>query len=262
MPTLTVNGAALHYVEHGSGSLPVVFGHGTLISSAIWQNLYFPLLPPEWRAYALDFRGHGCSASVQRGCTFVQMAEDVRALAQHLSLPPMVYVGLSMGGGVGLQLALRHPEIVRALVLISSVTGLGPLGNAGFRLLGPWMAGRRRLLRLALSLAATQRPSPADLDRVVEEAAVVSRTTLREYLGPSNRIEGVERLSSLAVPTLVVIGARDRVIPPAEQERLADLLPQARKLILPDLGHAAAAEAPARVLAAMRAFVEDLADEP
>jgi 3-oxoadipate enol-lactonase len=258
VPTLNANGADLYYVEHGSAGAPIVFGHGTLISSAIWQNLYFPLLPPEWHAYALDFRGHGRSCTAERGCTFAQMAEDVRSLALQLGLGRFVYVGLSMGGGVGLQLALRYPELLRGMVLVSSVTGLGPLGNPAFRLLGPLMAGRKRLLRMALSAASTRRPSREDLETVVDEAAVVTKATLREYLARNNRIEGIERLASLPVPTLVLIGARDSVIPAAQQERLAEILPNCRKVVFADEGHAAAAESPARVLAEIRSFVDAL----
>jgi pimeloyl-ACP methyl ester carboxylesterase len=255
MPIFHTADADLHYEQHGCGDVPFVFGHGTLISAAIWRDLYFPLLPPEWRAYALDFRGHGESRGAQRGCTFVRMAEDVRLLAQELDLGRFIYVGLSMGGGVGLQLALRHPDLLRGLVLLSPVTGLGPIGNPAFRCLGTLMAGRRWLLRPALAAAATRRPSREELERVVDQAVVVTRTTLREYLSRDNRIEGIERLASLRVPTLLVIGGRDRVIPVAQQERLGEILPNCTTIELADEGHAAAAEVPARILHEIRAFV-------
>lgn len=262
MPTFRTDDAELYYEQHGSGSVPFVFGHGTLVSSAMWRDLWFPLLPPEWRAYALDFRGHGASRAAQRGCTFVRMAEDVRLLAREVGLERFVYVGLSMGGGVGLQLALRHPDLLRALVLLSPVTGLAPLGNLPFRLLGPLMAGRRWLLRPALAAAATRRPSRDDLERVVDQAAVVTRATLREYLSRDNRIAGIEGLASMRVPTLLVIGGRDRVIPVSQQKRLGEILPNCRAVILPDAGHAAAAEVPATILAEIRAFVGTLPHTP
>jgi 3-oxoadipate enol-lactonase len=258
MPIFHTGAADLHYEQHGRGDVPLIFGHGTLISSAIWRDLYFPLLPPEWRAYALDFRGHGASRGAQGDCTFVQMAEDIRVLAQELALGSFVYVGLSMGGGVGLQLALSHPDLLRGLVLLSPVTGLGPIGSPAFRLVGPLMAGRRFLLRLALAAAATRRPTRDELDRVVDQAVVVTRTTLRSYLSSRNRIEGIELLASLRVPTLLVIGGRDRVIPVSQQKRLGDILPNCKTVVLPEEGHAAAAEVPARLVDEIRSFMDAL----
>jgi 3-oxoadipate enol-lactonase len=257
MPLLRVNEGELYYIEQGSGAVSVVFGHGTLISSAIWRDFYFKQLPPNWHALAIDFRGHGGSYTV-RGCTFVQMAEDIVALARARNLGRFVYIGLSMGGGVGLQLALSRPELLRGLILLSPVTGLGSLGNLGFRLFGHLAAGRRWLLRAGLRAASTRPPSREELDRVVEEAVVVSQETLKEYLGRKNVIEGTDRLASLNVPTLVLIGAKDSVIPVAQQERLAATIPGCRKVVFPNDGHALTAEKPTEVLAELRRFIDDL----
>lgn len=260
MPFITVNGAKLFYLEKGSGPLTLFFGHGTLISSNIWRDFYFPLLPAEWHALAPDFRGHGASNAVRTGCNFVRMAEDVAAMIQAKNLGRVVYVGLSMGGGVGLQLALSHPELLRGLVLLSPVTGLGPLGNPAFSWLGKYMAGKRWLLRLGMSSASTRRPSPAALDKVVEEALLVRSQTLREYLAPGNRFQGIERLSQLKVPALLLIGLRDRVIPVKQQLLLGRSIPGCEVHASPEHGHALAAENPEWVLARMRKFVAKLAD--
>jgi pimeloyl-ACP methyl ester carboxylesterase len=257
MPFLEVNQARLHYLEQGSGNLAVVFGHGTLISSNIWRDFYFPLLPVNWHALAPDFRGHGASNGIKAGCNFVQMAEDMAELVRLKGLGRVVYVGLSMGGGVGLQLALNHPELLKGLVLVSPVTGLGPLGNPAFVRLGPFMAGKRWLLRLGLSSVPTRKPTREALDRVVDEAMLVSVETLREYLSPTNRILGVERLGKLRLPVLLLIGARDRVIPVKQQLLLGQTLPDCRVRLDLDSGHALCAEKPDWVLKLTQEFVNE-----
>ncbi|MCB5246494.1 MAG: alpha/beta hydrolase [Candidatus Cloacimonetes bacterium] len=261
MPFMNVNGVRLHYLEHGSGPVNIVFGHGTLISSNIWRDFYFPRLPEDWHALAPDFRGHGSSNSVKTGCNFVQMADDIASMIQVMGLGKVTYTGLSMGGGVGLQLALRHPELLRGLVLISPVTGLGPLGNIVFTKLGKFMAGKRWLLRIGMRSAATIKPSPEALEKVVDEAIRVGPETLAEYLSSANRMEGIERLQELAIPVLLLIGLKDRVIPVRQQLTLGRMIPNCRVEVHSGRGHALCAEEPEWVWERVLGFVASLAPE-
>jgi pimeloyl-ACP methyl ester carboxylesterase len=255
MPYIQVGQANLFYLEQGIGDTVVVFGHGTLICSNIWRDFYFPNVPESWRVLAPDFRGHGASNAVISGCNFVRMAEDITQIVKQKQLGKVIYIGLSMGGGVGLQLALNHPEILRGLVLISPVTGLGPLGNPLFLKLGPHMAGKRWLLRLGMRNASTRKPTKQELDAVVEEAMLVSSPTLREYLSPGNRIEGVERISEINIPVLMMVGLKDRVIPVKQQLLLGKAIPNCTLVSHPDFGHALCAENPEWVLGHIQEFV-------
>jgi pimeloyl-ACP methyl ester carboxylesterase len=189
------------------------------------------------------------------------MAEDVHALAEALGLGRFVYVGHSMGGGVGVQLALSHPGALRGLVLVSSVTGMGPLGSAAVCFVGRLMARRRWLLRMMIKSMSVRRPEPGVLEGVVDEAMQVSPATLREYLSPTNRIVGVERLASLTVPTLVLIGSRDTVIPVEQQHRLAATIPGCRKVVFEAEGHVAAAERPDLTFREIERFVAEIRDK-
>jgi pimeloyl-ACP methyl ester carboxylesterase len=258
VPRIEVNGVDLYWIEHGDGPVGVIFGHGLLGSSSIWRDFYFPILPEGWHAYALDFRGHGESRDSGRGCTFRHLSEDVAAFAAAMGLDRYFYVGLSMGGGVGLQLALKHREHLLGLGLVSSVTGLGPLGSRWVLKFGPLFMGHPVLVRRCLGMATVFRHHPKDMDAAVAEAMLVSRETLREYLEPANVIEGVERLGGLDVPATVVIAARDRIIPVKQQRMLAETLPDCTLLMLPDNGHAAAAENPRVIMAHLRDFVDSV----
>jgi 3-oxoadipate enol-lactonase len=260
MPYLEVNNAKLFYLELGSGDIAVIFGHGTFISSNIWRDFFFPHIPENWRVLAPDFRGHGASSSVQNGCNFVQMAEDVAEFIRLKKMGKVVYVGLSMGGGVGLQMALNNPELLRGMVLISSVTGLGPLGNSIFTKLGPYMAGKRWLLRLGMLTAASRKPTRKALNLVVDEAMQVSSQTLKEYLSSANKIVGVEHINEIELPILQLVGLKDKVIPVKQQLQLGKALSNCRIVSDPEAGHALCAEKPEWVLKHINEFVSKLQD--
>jgi 3-oxoadipate enol-lactonase len=255
LPYIEVNGARLFYLEQGSGDITVIFGHGTLISSNIWRDFYFPSLPAEWHALAPDFRGHGGSNGVKTGCNFVQMAEDIAEIIRQKELGKVVYIGLSMGGGVGLQLALSHPELLRGLVLLSPVTGLGPLGNPAFTKLGAYMAGKRWLLRMGMQAVSTKKTTSAALDKVVDEAMQVGKETLCEYLSHANKIVGIENLSELNLQVLLMIGLKDKVISLKQQLKLGELIPHCRVVTDADSGHALCAEKPEWVLSLIKDFI-------
>ena len=118
MPKIVVNGVELNYEEHGSGEERVVFIHGARGAATTWRDV-LALLPANYHAYALDLRGHGQSAHVTEGCTMSQWANDVYRFSLELGLGKFVYVGVSMGGGVGIQLVIDHPEVLKAAVLVS-----------------------------------------------------------------------------------------------------------------------------------------------
>ena len=256
MPTIRINDVDLHYEEHGSGPEPIVFEHGFLLSSKIWQEWYFPRLPDEYHAYALDLRGHGGSHRVKHGCNLVQLADDLHQFALHLGFASFLYVGVSMGGGVGIQLALNHPEVLKGMVLMNGVTGLGPLGHPLALMLFRWMAGKRRLLAMMLKSAFVRRPSDRTMQLLVDDAMLVTKETLRDWTGRDNRMQHLDRLPDVRVPTLVIIGGEDKVVPADWQHRLAATLPNAEKVVFDGEGHLLPAELPEDVFAAMAGFLE------
>ena len=258
MSKIKTNNVELYYEEHGSGSEPIVFVHGFLVSSKMWHDLYISRLPAKYHAYAMDMRGHGQSNQIKQGCNLVQLADDVYQFSQQLQLAPFLYVGVSMGGGVGVQLALDHPEVLKGLVLMNTVTGFGvhgPLLNmALFRL----MAGKRWFLKMMLKSAFNRPPSDNTMQLFLNEAMLVSKETFTEWTHTNNRIQHFERLSHVKVPTLVMIGDNDTEIPVDGQHRLAETLPKAKKVVFEGEGHMMGAEIPEDVFIVMNAFLEKL----
>ena len=114
-----VNGIRLYYEIHGDGP-PLVLLHGGLgaIEMFAWN---IPTLAAKRQVVAVDLQGHGRTADIDRPLSVELMADDIAALARYLELREADVVGYSLGGGVALQLAIRHPEIVRKLVIVSTV---------------------------------------------------------------------------------------------------------------------------------------------
>ena len=258
MSKIKINNIELYYEEHGSGSEPIVFVHGFLVSLKMWHDRYISRLPAKYHAYAMDMRGHGQSNQIKQGCNLVQLADDVYQFSQQLQLAPFLYVGVSMGGGVGVQLALNHPEVLRGLVLMNTVTGFGLLGPPLYMALFRLMAGKRWFLKMMLKNAFKRPPSDHTMQLFLNEAMLVSKETYTEWTHPNNRVQHFERLSHVKVPTLVMIGGKDTVIPVDGQHRLADTLPNAEKVVFEGEGHMMGAEIPEDVFTAMNAFLEQL----
>jgi 3-oxoadipate enol-lactonase len=124
MSKIKINNVDLYFEEHGSGSEPVVFVHGFLVSSKMWHDHYVSRLPAKYHAYAMDMRGHGQSNQIKHGCNLLQLADDLYQFFQQLHLAPFLYVGVSMGGGVGVQLALDHPRSAEGIGLIEYHYGI------------------------------------------------------------------------------------------------------------------------------------------
>ena len=261
MSKVQINNVELYYKEHGTGVKHIVFIHGFLSSSNMWKNFYLSHLHEKYHAYAVDVRGHGRSHHIKQGCNLIQLADDVYQFARHLQIERCTYIGMSMGGAIGVQLALDHPEILNGLILMNP--GLGSVFSEGYKykLVTPFlslMAKNRWLLKIFLKSTLT-RPLPEEiLHDFLNDAMLVSRETWMEYLHPSNRILSLDRIRRFEVPTLVMIGNKDHSLPLDLQHQLADIIPNAHKIVFDDEGHGMVIENPEAVFKAMSSFIEQL----
>jgi pimeloyl-ACP methyl ester carboxylesterase len=107
----SVNGLKMYYENYGAGR-PLVLLHGAFMSATV-----YPALAEGRQVIAVDLQGHGRTADIDRPFTFEQMADDVAALLKQLKIEQTDVFGYSLGGKVGLALAIRHPELVRRLAI-------------------------------------------------------------------------------------------------------------------------------------------------
>lgn len=113
-----VNGINLYYETHGSGR-PMILLHGGLGSGEMFGPI-LPALSENHQVIAVDLQGHGRTADIDRPITYEGMADDMAGLARHLELDEVDVVGYSMGGGIGLQMAISHTGLVRRAALASA----------------------------------------------------------------------------------------------------------------------------------------------
>jgi 3-oxoadipate enol-lactonase len=243
----TVNGIGLDFVDMGRG-LPLVFVHGFPLGRGAWQQ-QLDALRSSHRVIAPDLRGFGDSDTVPGPTTMGQYAADVHALLQHCGTGPVVLVGHSMGGYVALAFAREFPEMLRGLVLVGTKAGPDTAEVA---------AGRRATAEKVASqgvqelidtmaprmLAACNR----DADRVGQVRGLMASSStagvVGALLGMAERPDSTALLATIVVPTLVVTGAEDALIPPTESTALARAIPGAHLSVVPDAGHLVAFEQP------------------
>jgi pimeloyl-ACP methyl ester carboxylesterase len=115
-----VNGLKMYYEVHGSGE-PVVLLHGAFMTITNNWTGWIGELSKTRQVIAIEMQGHGRTADIKRDLSSENLADDVAALLDHLKIPSADLIGYSMGGGVAMQCAIRHPEKVRKVVSISAV---------------------------------------------------------------------------------------------------------------------------------------------
>ena len=114
-----VNGLKMYYEIHGSGE-PVVLLHGAFMAISGDWNDWISELSKTRKVIAVEMQGHGRTADIKRDITYENLADDVAGLLDYLKIPSADIIGYSLGGGVAMQCAIRHPEKVRKVVSISA----------------------------------------------------------------------------------------------------------------------------------------------
>jgi len=229
MPRFAHDGVEIAFLDEGEGE-PIVLVHG--FASGKEVNWVFPgwvttLTRAGRRVLALDNRGHGESTKLYEPAAYHSaiMAEDVRALIDHLGLGRADVMGYSMGARITAFLALAHPERVRSAIL----------GGLGYHL----VEGVGLTEAIAQALEAPARADIADptalMFRTFAEQTKSDLRALAACMRGSRQPLERDALARMAVPVLVAAGTKDSVA--GSPEELADLIPGAQVLAIPDRDH-------------------------
>jgi len=239
-------GCSLHYEEYGQGE-PLVLLHGLGSSCQDWE-LQVPELARHYRLILMDMRGHGRSDKPRDGYSIATFSEDLLALLEHLQTGPVHVVGLSMGGMVGFQFAVDHPDWLRSLCIVNSAPEVKRRTRGDWI----WWAKRWSLARLlsvetiGKGLAERLFPKPQQADLRHKMAQRWARNDKRAYLASFDAIVdwGVaERINQIRCPTLVISADHDYT-PVDLKERYVRLIPQARLAVIEDSRHATTLDQP------------------
>jgi len=271
---LALHGRMVSYAQAGSGPLLVLI-HGIAGSGETWE----PVIEPLARAHTViapDLPGHGASAPGGGDYSIGALAAGLRDLLVTLGHTRATLVGHSLGGGVAMQFAYQFPEATERLVLVSS-GGLGPevspilraatLPGAELFIRATAAPGRAAGSALARGLAAIGLRANADVEEVARGyASLADRdrraaflATLRAVVGTEGqRVAAVDRLYlAQGMPTLIVWGRRDRIIPVDHGESAHEALPGSRLEVFDRAGHMPQLEVPARFVAVLERFMEE-----
>lgn len=272
-----VNGHDLHYVHAGEGP-PLVFLHGVLGSHKVWADLAADLAS-EHHVIVPDLFGHGASDKHRGDYSLGAHAASVRDLLSALHVDQATIIGHSLGGGISLEFSYLFPDRLNALVLVDS-GGLGREVN--FLLRAPTLPGSEWVLPVIASRWAQRQgntlsrglrlvgvqggPDVAQAWHGFEsladgEARRAFLATIRSVVGPDGqRLSARELLPAIQVPTLLVWGERDRMIPMSHAQAAVDLIPNARLVVFERAGHFPHLDQPERFAALIRGFTLEVAN--
>ena len=242
---VSVNGLRTYYEVQGDGD-PLLLLHGGGVTADSWYA-QLPALAEHYRVHAPERRGHGRTPDVEGPVTSQIMADDTLAFMEAIGTGPVYLVGWSAGGTVALRLALRRPDLVRKLVLISS-----GISRDGSTAADAEMLDEANTAALAEMFRPQYEPLSPD---GAEHFPVVFAKWLRMWREEPD-IE-LAQLSALRMPVLVMQGDDDGVRV-EHSAAIATALPDAQLAVLPGTSHAAPLEKPDLV---NRLLLDFLADE-
>lgn len=245
-------GARIGWAQVGLASdPPLLLLNGTGSPMAEWDpKLLGALAGHGHRVVVFDYPGLGASGANPLPVTFTNLADQTAGLVQELHLGPVDVLGWSMGGMIAQRLALRHPGLVRALVLAATNPGgqatvLGPLwvqqadsdsdSTLAAYVRTNYPAGERArgwafIRRLERARASGAYPAA----RVCEPTYAAMVQAEEPWLASDGNLRA---LAHLRAPTLVITGAQDQVTPPANSRLIAATIPGARLVLIPRAGH-------------------------
>ncbi len=261
-----MTGVRIAWERHGAGS-PLLLIHGLGYARWGWEPV-LPELAEHFDVILFDNRGIGESDAPAGPYTVAEMADDAVRVLDEAGVERAHVVGTSLGGMIGQELALSHPERVDRLVLACTTPG-GPKAHPMPRATVALMAeaatlepavALRRFVENALS-PTTVATRPEIVDRILVHRLATAQhpAAWAAQAAAGMGFDAHDRLGALAAPTLVQHGGDDVVVDPANGDLLVRLIPDARLLVFPGTGHLFFWEEPSRFVASVTSFLEEAA---
>ena len=235
----------MHVLERNGRAPAVIHVHGYCQSSEYWRPTVERIAEAGVRAFAPDLPGFGASAAEAGPYTMEAYADALADLVTSRGLDPVVLVGGSMGGVVAQHLALRHPRLVSRLLLVATgaytAEPAGALAKADAVASSPWSCAT---ISPIVEGFFYRRPPDEDMRRFQTIALHASQAAAVDAARSNANSRTLDRLASIAVPTLIIQGRHDRARTPEQGAEMRDRIPGARLEILEDAGHTPHLEQP------------------
>jgi 3-oxoadipate enol-lactonase len=258
MPFVENLGARIHWDEEGSGA-PLLLIMGLGWPSQAWHRTR-PVLSEKYRTIALDNRGVGRSEAPAGPYSIAQMAADAAAVLNAARVNAAHIFGMSMGGMIAQEFALQYPNKVRSLILGCTAAGGPQAVRAEEAALQVLMTRGQDPDQFAKAVSPFIYDAGTSPERIEEDTAVRRKwyPSADAYLAQLQAViawEAYSRIGQISVPTLVIHGEHDRLVPPENARLIAARIPGANLAMIPGASHIFTTDQPALAHSAILDFL-------
>ena len=230
---VNANGIHMYYESYGRG-IPLIFLHGAMGTSQVWKP-YVPILSNDFNIILPDVRGHGKTENPGKKIDLRLMADDIAALIDALKLDKPFLCGWSMGGDIGLDIAMRYPDCVSRLIVGGITLRITETAIASLKVMGLEGPGQinfeqaeKTFPQLTNQWKKDHVQSPLHWKELLTEVSF-------EMINPTLPAE--DDLKKITMPTLIVWGDRDQFLPVEDAVALYRLIPNAQLAVVPNADH-------------------------
>lgn len=253
MPHVDLNGAHIHFTDTGGDGETIVFSHGLLFSGAMFEA-QVEHFRDRYRCVTFDHRGQGSSGVTESGYDMDTLSDDAAALIEHLNIAPCHFVGLSMGGFVGMRLAARRPELLKTMTILESTADAEPnkVKYAILNFIARWIGLSAVIGRvMPIMFGQTFLNDPARRD----EKAEWSKTLVsNDRIGITRAVSGVvdrdgcaDLLNKIELPVGIGVGDEDVATIPEKSEKMHAGIKGSELVMFKGAGHSSSIETPDQV---------------
>lgn len=258
---IDANGLSMQYELEGPAGAPVVaFSHSLAATLALW-DAQAAALRDRYRVLRYDIRGHGGTDVPPAPYTLDQMADDLHGLIRAVGVAEVHFVGLSMGGLIGMTTALKYPHVIRSLVLADTTASYGPERKATWddRIRVAETQGIAAVLDRTMEAWFTA-PFRAERPEVIARVkAMLAPTSVTGYVGAIQAIgygDLREEIRAIRCPTLILIGEEDRGTDITMARTMHERIQGSELVVLPKAAHCSCVEAPEAFNRALASFLD------
>ena len=255
MPHVDLNGAKIHFTDTGGDREAIIFSHGLLMSGAMFEK-QITHFQDRYRCITFDHRGQGQSGVTGDGYDIETLTADAVTLIEHLEIQPCHFVGLSMGGFVGIKLAAQKPELLKTLTLLNTSADPEPKENGPkYRMLNfvtRWI-GLWAVIGsvMPIMFGQTFLNDPARVKEKKRWAKAIGGNhrigITRAVLGVIERADCNDLLGRINLPVGIGVGDEDIATRPEQSERLHASIRGSEMILFKGAGHSSSIETPMQV---------------
>lgn len=252
MPHLPLpNDKKMYYAVYGEGPETILFAHGLLWDHREW-DAQVDHFKNKYRVVVFDHHGQGLSARTKTGHDMDSLADDAIALIEHLAVGKVHWVGLSMGGFVGIRVAAKRPDLVKTLSLLNTTSlpeSPAKIREYGLLVLVVKILGIKLVANqvLPLMFGKTFMKNPArksELAQIKAEMLKHHKSIVLPVQGVMHRPDFTAQLHNISAPTLVLTGDEDLAIPAHKSKKMAEHIQGALFEEMKGVGHMSNIECP------------------